>query len=356
MVDLPVESSHPFPVSGYDPGARYCEREEETIRLITQINSRVNTILVGVPRIGKTTLLQQVMRSLESQYGNTCLYLDILLTENILDLARQFNSIVERNFPEKPEKNSRIDSEPEAEHLIHSLFEFLERRRQKIVICIDDFQQVMRYADHSAITLIRSATLRLKNVCFVFGCQNEYLLNDFFDDATEDFFTNFDLVHLDPIRQNAYAQFIRESFGMHGRSLSAEAVSFILDWTRRHTYYTQALCRRLFDTQLKEIELEHVHEECGNILTEHSSSFAMYRNLLSPVQWLLLKAIAREEKVHHPTAKQFLMQHGIGTPANVQRALEALLSKEMVVALHDEKGRYYQVFDCFLSRWLEGLD
>jgi hypothetical protein len=92
------------------------------------------------------------------------------------------------------------------------------------------------------------------------------------------------------------------------------------------------------------------------MLNENEASYYIYRNLLAPMQWALLKAIAKEEKVYHPTARQFLQQHRVGTPANVQRALEALLNKEMVFVSQDEEGKYYQVYDCFLSRWLENLD
>lgn len=94
-------------------------------------------------------------------------------------------------------------------------------------------------------------------------------------------------------------------------------------------------------------------QAASDLLNEHEPVFFQYRTLLTPNQWQLLKAIAREDKVYQPSAKHFIQKHLLGTPANVQRSLEALLKKEMVYKQKDESGLYYRVYDCFLARWLE---
>jgi hypothetical protein len=68
-----------------------------------------------------------------------------------------------------------------------------------------------------------------------------------------------------------------------------------------------------------------------------------------------LQAIAKEDKLYQPNAKDFISRYRLGTPSNVKRSLDALLTKEMVYQEMDEKGTYYQVYDCFLSRWLERI-
>lgn len=334
----------------------FCGREEEIIRLITIGRNTVNTILLGPARMGKTSLIHKTFDKLTSSNEFKCFYLDIHATENLKEFTKIFYAAILKMFPEKGAVNFDFTLPRQNEQLLFSLFDFLDKQNAKILIAIDEFQQIVRYPEKNTITILRQATQKLKNTSFIFSCSNEYLLNDFFSDGKQLFFTNFDLLQLGGIKQNIYSAFISEHFEKQKRKITEEAVNFILEWTRRHTYYTQHLCKLVFESGNKEIDIEHVHEECGKILLENESNYFIYRNLLSPVQWLLLKAIAKEEKVYHPTAKQFLMQHNIGTPANVQRALDALLNKEVVYAGHDENGRFYQVFDCFLSRWLESLD
>jgi AAA+ ATPase superfamily predicted ATPase len=346
---------NPFITTFYAESDRFCGREEEMIRLITIARDSVNSILLGPARIGKTTLIHRSFDKLRVKDEFKCLYVDIHATENLKEFTKSLYDSILQIFPEKSAVNFDFNLPKQNEQVLLSLFDFLDKQNVKVLIAIDEFQQIVNYPEKNTITILRQATQKLKNISFVFSCSNEYLLNDFFS-GRQLFFTNFDLLQLGGIRENTYAEFITENFEKHGRSITEEAVNFILEWTRRHTYYTQSLCKRVFESGIKEIDIEDVHEECGRILQENESNYFIYRNLLSPVQWLMLKAIAKEEKVYHPTAKQFLMQHKIGTPANVQRALDALLSKEVVFAAHDEKGRYYQVFDCFLSRWLENLD
>jgi AAA+ ATPase superfamily predicted ATPase len=348
--------SNPFITVSYPGSELFCGREEETIRLVTIARSTVNTILLGPPRMGKSALIGHVFRKLEQNNEFKCLYMDIHATENLKEFTKVLHEAILKAFPEKGPVNFDFTSPRQNENLVLSLFEFLDKRNIRIVIAIDEFQQITQYPEKNTISILRQATQKLKHISFIFSCSNEYLLNDFFSEGRQAFFTNFDLLQLAGIRHSDYSDFIKAHFEDNEKNISEEAVNFILEWTRRHTYYTQALCHQLFSKNISEIDIEQVHEECGLILQENESSYFIYRKLLSPVQWLLLKAIAKEEKVYHPTAKAFLQQHNIGTPANVQRALEALLSKEVVYAAHDERGRYYQVYDCFLSRWLEGLD
>jgi hypothetical protein len=89
------------------------------------------------------------------------------------------------------------------------------------------------------------------------------------------------------------------------------------------------------------------------LILEHEPLFFQYRNLLTPIQWLLLKAIAKEGKVYQPNSKGFIEKHRIGIPANIQRGIESLLTKEMIYKGNDTKGTFYSVYDLFLSRWLE---
>lgn len=347
---------NPFITTFYPEADFFCGREEETVRLITIARNTVNSILLGPARMGKTALIQKAFEKLKVKDEFKCLYVDIHATEDLKEFTKCLYDSILQLYPEKGSVNFDFTLPKQNEQVLLSLFDFLDKQNVKTLIAIDEFQQLVKYPEKNTIAILRTATQKLKNISFIFSCSNEYLLNDFFSDGKQLFFTNFDLLQLGGIKHSVYSEFIKENFEKHKRSITDEAVDFILEWTRRHTYYTQSLCKRVFASELKEVDIEHVHEECGRILLENESNYFIYRNLLSPVQWLLIKAIAKEEKVYHPTAKQFLMQHNIGTPANVQRSLDALLSKEVVFAAHDEKGRYYQVFDCFLSRWLESLD
>ncbi len=99
--------------------------------------------------------------------------------------------------------------------------------------------------------------------------------------------------------------------------------------------------------------MKTVYDAVNQILKEQENIFFQYRKLLTASQWKLLKAIAKEEIVYHPTGNAFLSKYKIGSPASAKRSMDALIEKEMVYSLEKPEGSAYLVYDCFLSRWLE---
>lgn len=333
----------------------FCGRTEELRLLEHHVKRSVNTILLGNRRLGKTSLLHFFIQH-NSVPDTTFIYTNINSTDSIEHFSEIMNEAVLSAFPGLTQQNIKSFQNKRPAQFLYSLFELLDKQNSKVIIVIDEFQRIIQYPEKNILSNLQHALQKLKNINFIFSCSNEHALNELAGANNQAFFANSDLIQLSSINENTYSDFIIAQFKNNQRIISEEAVEFILAWTFSHTYYTQTLCKRLFETCLKEIDVEEVLETCSDIFTEYESDYFTYRNLLSPVQWILLKAIAKEEKVYHPTAKKFLLHYQIGTPANVQRALESLLKKEMVLASRDENGRYYQVYDCFLSRWLENLD
>jgi hypothetical protein len=89
------------------------------------------------------------------------------------------------------------------------------------------------------------------------------------------------------------------------------------------------------------------------IFKENEAVYFTFRELLTGPQWDLLTAIAKVGKLYNPTAMGFIQKHNLGSAATVKRSLDSLLAKEMIFQENDEIGRYHQVYDLFLSRWLE---
>jgi len=78
-----------------------------------------------------------------------------------------------------------------------------------------------------------------------------------------------------------------------------------------------------------------------------------YRSLLSPIQWQLLVAIAREGLVFEPQAQGFLQKYKIGAASSAKKALQALLDKEMIFTIESTQKTAYRIYNVFLMRWLQ---
>ena len=233
------------------------------------------------------------------------------------------------------------------------MFDFLEKQQTPIIIAIDEVQQIANYPEKNTEAILRTIIQTLKNITFIFSGSHKHLLLEMFNSAKRPFFSSTQTISLGSIPKEKYTEFILKLFNDNKKNIDSNSIEFILKWTRKHTYYTQALCNKIFTQSKSNITKELVFQACDTLLKEQEGVFFQYRNLLTSSQWNLLKAIAKEDKVFQPTGNTFISKYSLGNPASVKRSLEALVTKEMVHKETTETENYYQVYDCFLSRWLE---
>jgi uncharacterized protein len=370
---------NPFPVTGYHGPEFFCDREGEVKRLYDHFFNGVNTTLISIRRMGKTGLIHHLFHQLKAKKDVFCVYVDVYATQSFSDFVNQFSSAVYQAFPSQksvgkkllefmkslrpvisfdpltgqPEVSFDFASPKQQEQSLTSLITFLEGQGISILVAVDEFQQINNYNEKNTEAFLRTLIQPLKNVRFIFSGSSKHILTQMFSDSKRPFFGSTQMLELDAIEQLKYEDFMRSQFEKHGRSINSDALSFISWFTRLHTYYTQVVCNRLFTEEHESISAQTVQYTCSRLLKEQEVTFYQFRNLLTTGQWQVLKAIAKEDKVFQPSSKRFLSQYKIGTPSNVQRAIEALLSKEMIFRAQDDQGEYYRVYDCFLARWLE---
>ena len=243
-------------------------------------------------------------------------------------------------------------SDREKQQTLASIFEFVERQNKKTIIAIDEFQQIRKYGSNME-ALLRSYIQPLKKVQFIFCGSKKHIMSEMFTDARSPFYESTRCLYLEKIDRDVYAEFIVRMFAKGKKSITNEALDFILDWTKRHTFYTQSLCNHIFMKSEKNVGKGNVLLSANQILKENEQIFIQWRELLTSNQWSYLKAVAKEQSVEKPFATQFIRKYNIGKSANSQRLLEALIDKELILPTSTLEGTCYSVYNVFLSRWLE---
>lgn len=376
---MAAKTTNPFPITGYEGRLYFCDREQELASLKNLVENKRNTTLISLRRLGKSALIHRLFDELNQEQTYHCIYIDIYPTQNIQEFTESLSQAILQQIPEQksiskrfldflkgfhpiisydaltgaPEVSFKFTEEKMAEKTLSGIFQFLESQQKPILIAIDEFQQVANYPETNTEALLRSQIQRLTNARFIFSGSNKHMMAELFNSAKRPFFSSTQMMYLTPIPEDKYSFFIKEKFNEAGKEINNEAIHFILQWTRSHTYYTQVVCNNTFASPIKKIREDDVKYLCSNILTSQQATYIQYRQLLSPVQWQLLIAIAKEGKVYQPQSKVFIQKYRIGTPANSKRALDALLEKEMIYREEDLQNSWYQVYDVFLSRWLE---
>lgn len=371
--------SNPFVVSGYHGPDWFCNRKEESQRLITYVKNGNNVTLFALRRLGKTGLIHHTFHQLSTAKSTACIYVDIFSTKTIKEFTNELATAVYNRFPDKkgigqrfiafikqlrpivsydtltgsPEVSIDLALPKDYERTIQQIFLFLDKQPEKIIIAIDEFQQITTYPEKNTEAILRTYIQQLKNCSFIFCGSNHRILLDMFNNAKRPFYASCSNMTLGFINEKDYASFISGHFKTNKKNITKEAIDYILWFTESHTYYTQMLCNQLFYSSEKNIAEENVQSVCDEILQQQSVTFYQYRSLLTETQWKLLTAIAKETKVEKPYASKFIRKHQLGTPSLVTRTLDSLIAKEMVFHHTTIKEPYYAVYDKFLMRWLQ---
>jgi hypothetical protein len=253
----------------------------------------------------------------------------------------------------EPSISIDVKNEKEALHTLDEIFGYLKEhtKHHKIIIAIDEFQQVLEYPGKNTEALLRSKIQLLPNVAFIFSGSRKHLLIDMFTSARRPFYQSTDLLELNVINPEVYAAFIQKQFKKGKKNIATRDILYILEWTRDVTFYVQSVCNRLFYQPTREITRELINQTLYDLMKERETGFFNYRQLVAAQQWNLLMAIAKEGKVKEPTAADFMQRYKLGANSTVRTALKALLQKELIV---QDKGEYF-VYDVYFSRWLERL-
>ena len=371
---------NPFILEPYLCKELFCDRETELKQLLFNYKNGINTTLIADRRLGKTGLIWRFFDELKHKRMRVCpIYVDIYATRNLSDFIRSLAEAILMTYPQKttlgkrfltfvkafrpilsfdpitgaPQVQITYQTSTEKEQTLKTIFDFLEQQDISFIVAIDEFQQIREYPEQNMEAILRTYIQRLKNIRFVFSGSKKHIMMDIFSNAKKPFYASTQFLKLDIIQKDVYGEFIKDLLKKHGRKIEPDALDFILDWTKQHTYYTQVLCNHVFAMKIRKLTLQDVKQACKNIFLTHEAVFFQYRSLLTDNQWNFLIAVAKENRLFQATAIDFLRKYNIGTPANARRILSALLQKELLCEHITKEGKYYTVYDVFLARWLE---
>jgi len=369
---------NPFLTNTYQGPEYFCNRVDETKRIISNIKSGNSTTLMAIRRIGKTGLIKHVFNEMPSNWKG--IYIDILETENLNQFLNVFSTAILNAIPEKSTfgqslwkffkslrpviKFDALTGEPQAmfdlekddvANNITYVLQFLGKQDFKIVIAIDEFQQILNYPEKNIESWLRTRIQQLKNVVFVFSGSQQHLMEQIFTLPSRPFFRSSLILKLGKINKEDYIKFIENQFKKYNKEISLNHANDIIEWCNAHTYYVQLLCNRTFEVTEKKLKEETWKKQAFLLLKEQEDVFFSIRSMLTKPQWQLLKAIAHEGIVFMPTSNLFLSKYGLGTSATVIRSLKSLKSYQLIYEEFDENGKkYYSVYDLFFQRWVEG--
>lgn len=368
---------NPFIVSGRIPDPYFCDRVDETRKLIKLITNGNNIVMISPRRMGKTELIKHCYERNEIKDSFYTVFIDILQTSGLQEFIYLLGKSIYESFLPKNRKlaakfiqtlksiNGTLSFDPVSnaplfslhlgnisrpEYTLQEIFSFVESLPQRVIIAIDEFQQITNYPEKNVEAILRTYIQDSKNCNFIFAGSRQHLLKEMFLYPARPFYNSTSLMQLDVIPRHIYAEFAGRLFKEHGRDIDREALNSLYDKFDGYTYYMQKVLNRAFaDTERG--------ASCDNAALSSSLSETieddapLFRELMSDIplrQKELLISIARQGEAASLTSSQFIRQNALNSASSVQSAAKKLLHRNLI----SKNGDSYTVTDKFFALWL----
>ena len=350
----------------------FCNRVSETANLIRNIQSCTHTVLVSPRRYGKTSLAYRAIRQCGLPYVKVDLYMatshkDIEkaiikgvngiisqvtgVTEKILNSIKEYVKSIKPTI-EMGTEGIKLVLEPsetanapenicEALQILNAI---LEKKEQKAVLLIDEFQEVERLSkNHGIEGAIRHVAQETKNFSIIFSGSKRNLLKSMFNDRNKPLYRLCDEIVLERIGASDYLGFINKfAEEKWGTPLTSEVFDELIYCTERHPYYFNALLRAVFmeadfptKESIKRLWLDLAEKKRNDLLSETKALTITHRKLLVAIANGVNKELS---------GKAFLNESKLAS-ASVIRGLEELTEEDFI----EKTGDHYELVDPLLK-------
>lgn len=374
MAKKRTQPINPFLLTGYVSPDYFCDREQETQKLISALQNGRNITLISPRRMGKTGLIRHIFHQMEAQKQAKCYYVDLYKTDSLASLVKQLASVVLGSLDTTEAKIIKqvttffkslrpllsfdsstgvptfmVDVKPElAEHSLAEIFSYMEQSGQLCVIAMDEFQTIVDYGEKNVEALLRSHVQHLTSVHFIFSGSQRHVLENMFASANRPFYQSTQILNLNEIQESSYYQFTSEKLEAHHQQMPTDVFNDLYQLLAGHTWYIQMVLNRLYESGHKQITKSLVNKVLNEIIDENEATFQTFMRLITPAQARLLKAVAKEGTVQQALGSSFISKYQLGATSTIRSAIQSLVEKELVL---DCQGAY-QVYDRFFSLWL----
>lgn len=368
---------NPFVVAGKIPEKYFCDRRDESQRLIREVTNGNNLVLISQRRMGKTGLIQFCYDNSGITGPYETFYIDILQTTSLKEftylLGREiFNRLAPKGVRRlkkfsaslrsisgsfgydpisgMPQFNLQIGDMANPEITLDEIFKYLAESDTPGIIAIDEFQQITTYAEKNVEAILRSHIQHLPNTTFIFAGSERHMLQKMFAESSRPFYNSASIMTLEAIPLAEYRSFAIDLFLHRGKQLEEYAVEFVYNLFDGVTFYLQ----KIFNLAYSQTEAGGICSlaTVKNSVTELLASYdTLYREILSNTseqQKRLLIAIATEGKAESITSARFIHRHSLSSASSVQAAAKRLTESGMVTGI----GKSYKLQDPMLRLWL----
>lgn len=342
-------------------GYNFIGREDEIRRLMSNFSEGINTILISPRRIGKTSLVKKVQESLESQDDVIVVYLDMFACKTEYEFYNALSAAVLKQTASHAERwmeyakdfivrlTPKISFSPEAnsdfsislgitpkthtpEQILSLAEEIAHKRGKRIVVCIDEFQQIGELPDSLTVQKhLRSVWQHQQMTSYCLFGSKKHLMSNIFQRRNMPFYQFGDMVFLGKINIEQWVDYIVQHFNDRNRNISRELAQQLCETVENYSSYVQQLAWLLFSLLNEgETATEALLKRAVNdLLNANEALFMQQIEPLSAYQLNFLRAIS-DGHDRGLGEREIREEYNLGSPSNITRLKSSLIKKDLI--------------------------
>ena len=373
------KETNPFVVKGAIAPQYFCDRVNETERMVKSIPNGNNLVLISPRRMGKTGLIEHCFRQPELKSYYT-FFIDILHTSSLREFTFVFGKEIFDKLSSKGKKMKKmllqtmgsvrgsLGIDPmtgnptfglqlgdiaSADYTLEEIFQCLEQADRPCIVAIDEFQQITNYHEKNVEALLRSYIQKTKNVSFIFAGSERHIMREMFQTESRPFYYSAEMMELNAIKKEVYVPFIVQKFEEKERKIDQKLAEIVYDLFDGHTFYVQKTFNEAFLNVPKRgvCTNEIVVESIDTLLEFYSPFFKEILSEMPEKQKELFYSIALDGTAESITSADFVNRHSLTSASSVQSAAKRLLDRDLITK---EDGTY-RLTDRLFSLWIKRM-
>ena len=332
----------------------FCNREKERKELLRCINDNEHCVIVAPRRYGKTSLVMQAITESGAAHGMIDLFCVVYeeeitrkIAQGISQIAQSLMSRTDKtlSFLEGVFRSAKIGihagsldisvqfSKTKAtiehiEDLLQGLEKIAEKANKKVVLFIDEFQDILKIEKSSSIqAAIRSVAQHSKYVTYIFSGSSRVMLEKIFDDSSQPLYMMCHKMTLARITPEHFTKHIQGAAQTTwNKKLPDMLIERIIILTECHTYYVNALCVKIMAFS-EPPKAEQIDVTWDALLVQHKGKIISELEKLSPNRIKVIANIAILGEVNEPNSREFLDEVKISL-SSAQASIQYLLDND----------------------------
>lgn len=358
-------------------GDNFTDRIEETKRIKLDFENGINVILISPRRMGKTSLIKKVISEMDSPEIKV-VYMDIYdcrseydfynrfagtmmkstgnQLEQVMENIKRFLVRVSPKLSFSPEPNSEFSvslgitpKDYSPEEILDLPERIAKEQGIKIVVCIDEFQQIGEFADSLIVQKrLRGVWQHHQHVSYCFFGSKKHLMENIFQSRRMPFYQFGEMLHLKCIPTEYWVPFICSRFEKYGKKISEEYAARICHTVKNYSSYVQQLAWNVMAETEIEVNEESFTEGFNALLEQNSSLFIQQTEGLTTYQLNFIRLLCNG--IHSGFNTQSVVElYSLGSKSNVDRIKKCLIDRELITI--EKEGVF--LADCVFELWFK---